>query len=171
MLTSRLGLVWNPASTTAVSPGLGLPRDSRSGRRTHRIRSAAPVTVLKRRGPVRVFRVRDTRICCPGSRGNGRPERLVHRRVSPIRSLAAGLTKRSFEDKLDLLYEAPRQREMSTGPGDSGGLTGQGVYRDRADPCPYGWALAGRPVIRPAGALGLPLMVAIIGGERGASGL
>ena len=73
-----------------------------------------------------------------------------------------------FAEKLDLLLQDPGLGARSPGRVGTGrALTGQGVYpRPAQDPLPIWVGVGGTPesFVR-AGLLGLPLMVAIIGGE------
>ena len=73
-----------------------------------------------------------------------------------------------FEDHLDLLLTAARPRAGHlVGQASAPPLTGQGVYpRPVQNPLPVWLGVGGTPKsFARAGALGLPLMVAIIGGE------
>jgi alkanesulfonate monooxygenase SsuD/methylene tetrahydromethanopterin reductase-like flavin-dependent oxidoreductase (luciferase family) len=72
-----------------------------------------------------------------------------------------------FAEKLDLLLEIRENTHVNWSGEHRAPLTGQGVYpRPLQDPLPIWLGVGGTPqsFVR-AGALGLPLMVAIIGGE------
>jgi len=85
----------------------------------------------------------------------------------PLFGLELGDYDELFAEKLDLLLKI-RASEFVTGTGrHRAPLTGQGVYpRPVQDPLPIWLGVGGTPesFVR-AGQLGLPLMVAIIGGE------
>ena len=72
-----------------------------------------------------------------------------------------------FEEKLDLLLKLRDQEHVHWSGKFRPTLTGQGVYpRPVQDPLPIWLGVGGTPKsFARAGALGLPLMVAIIGGE------
>ncbi len=135
--------------------------------RTTTIRLSSAVTVLSAADPVRVFQEFATLDLL----SNGRAE-IVAGRGSFIESFPLfGLKLEDYDDlfaeKLDLLLTL---RE-TTNPHWSGkhrpALTGQGVFpRPLQNPLPIWLGVGGTPqsFVR-AGALGLPLMVAIIGGE------
>jgi probable LLM family oxidoreductase len=134
---------------------------------TKRIRLASAVTVLSAADPVRVFQEFATLDLI----SNGRAEIAVGR-GSFIESFPLfGLNLEDYDDlfveKLDLLL-ALREKTHVHWKGDHrAALTGQGVYpRPLQDPLPIWLGVGGTPQsFARAGALGLPLMVAIIGGE------
>src|SRR5207248_5160313 len=72
-----------------------------------------------------------------------------------------------FAEKLDLLLEIRRSEYVHWSGRHRPALTGQGVYpRPAQDPLPIWLGVGGSPgSFARAGALGLPLMVAVIGGE------
>jgi probable LLM family oxidoreductase len=135
--------------------------------RTKNIRLSSAVTVLSAADPVRVFQEFATLDLL----SNGRAE-IVAGRGSFIESFPLfGLKLEDYDDlfaeKLDLLLTL---RE-TTNPHWSGkhrpALTGQGVFpRPLQNPLPIWLGVGGTPEsFARAGMLGLPLMVAIIGGE------
>jgi probable LLM family oxidoreductase len=135
--------------------------------RTKRIRLTSAVTVLSADDPVRVFQDFATLDLL----SDGRAEMVVGRGSF---SEAYPLFGHSFEDydslfteKLELLLRI-RENENVTWEGrHRAPLAGQGVYpRPVQNPLPIWIGVGGTPesFLR-AGALGLPLMVAIIGGQ------
>ena len=72
-----------------------------------------------------------------------------------------------FEEKLDLLLNIRENEQVHWSGKHRASLTGQGVYpRPVQNPLPIWLGVGGTPEsFARAGALGLPLMVAIIGGE------
>jgi probable LLM family oxidoreductase len=135
--------------------------------RTSRIRLTSAVTVLSAADPVRVFQSFATLDLL----SRGRAEMVVGRgsfiESFPLFGLALEDYDSLFAEKLDLLLNL-RQNEFVHWSGQHRpALTGQGVYpRPVQEPLPVWLGVGGTPesFIR-AGALGLPLMVAIIGGE------
>jgi probable LLM family oxidoreductase len=135
--------------------------------RTSRIRLGSAVTVLSAADPVRVFQQFATLDLI----AKGRIDLVVGRgsftEAFPLFGLSLGDYDELFEEKLDLLL-AIRDSEHVTWSGrHRPALTGQGVYpRPLQQPLPVWVGVGGTPqsFVR-AGLLGLPLMVAIIGGE------
>jgi len=135
--------------------------------RTRRIRLSSAVTVLSAADPVRVFQEFATLDLL----SQGRAEMVVGRGsfidAFPLFGLPLEAYDRLFEEKLDLLLKI-REHERVHWTGEfRPALTGQGVYpRPVQDPLPIWVGVGGTPKsFARAGALGLPLMVAIIGGE------
>jgi probable LLM family oxidoreductase len=135
--------------------------------RTQRIRLSSAVTVLSAADPVRVFQEFATLDLL----SQGRAEMVVGRGsfidAFPLFGLPLEAYDRLFEEKLDLLLKI-RENEQVHWTGEfRPALTGQGVYpRPVQDPLPIWVGVGGTPKsFARAGALGLPLMVAIIGGE------
>src|SRR5216110_3841700 len=135
--------------------------------RTHRIRLTSAVTVLSADDPVRAFQNFATIDLLSG----GRAEMIVGRGSSieafPLFGYRLEDYDALFEEKLDLLLNI-RQHEHVEWSGEyRPTLTGQGVYpRPIQNPLPIWLGVGGTPKsFARAGALGLPLMVAIIGGE------
>ncbi len=135
--------------------------------RTKRIRLTSAVTVLSAADPVRVFQSFATLDLL----SRGRAEMIVGRgsfiEAFPLFGYKLEDYDSLFADKLDLLL-ALRDNEFVHWSGTHRPpLAGQGVYpRPMQDPLPIWLGVGGTPgsFVR-AGALGLPLMVAIIGGE------
>src|SRR5688572_8540234 len=135
--------------------------------RTKRIRLTSAVTVLSAADPVRVFQ----NFATLDLLSRGRAEIVAGRgsfiESFPLFGLALEDYDSLFAEKLDLLLNI-RENEFVHWSGEHRApLTGQGVYpRPVQDPLPVWLGVGGTPesFIR-AGALGLPLMVAIIGGE------
>ena len=135
--------------------------------RTRRIRLTSAVAVLSAADPVRLFQSFATLDLL----SQGRAEMVVGRgsfiEAFPLFGLNLGDYDSLFAEKLELLLRI-RENEYVTWSGQHrASLTGQGVYpRPLQDPLPIWVGVGGSPesFVR-AGALGLPLMVAIIGGE------
>lgn len=134
---------------------------------TRRIRLSSAVTVLSAADPVRVFQEFATLDLL----SQGRAEMVVGRGsfidAFPLFGLPLEDYDALFEDKLDLLLKV-RDNELVHWRGRfRPELTGQGVYpRPLQNPLPIWVGVGGTPQsFARAGALGLPLMVAIIGGE------
>jgi len=135
--------------------------------RTKRIRLSSAVTVLSAADPVRVFQQFATLDLLSG----GRAEMVVGRGsfidAFPLFGLSLDDYDALFEDKLDLLLKVRDNEHVHWSGRFRPALTGQGVYpRPVQQPLPIWLGVGGTPKsFARAGALGLPLMVAIIGGE------
>ncbi|SFD05709.1 probable oxidoreductase, LLM family [Chitinophaga sp. CF118] len=135
--------------------------------RTKRIRLTSAVTVLSAIDPVRAFQNFATLDLI----SNGRAEMVVGRGsftdAFPLFGYSLGDYDELFTEKLDLLLKI-RENEFVTWSGKfRPALKNQPVYpRPLQDPLPIWLGVGGTPqsFVR-AGMLGLPLMVAIIGGE------
>lgn len=135
--------------------------------RTSRIRLGSAVTVLSAADPVRVFQQFATLDLI----SRGRIDLVVGRgsfiEAFPLFGLALEDYDTLFEEKLDLLLRLRESPHVTWSGRHRPALTGQGVYpRPLQDPLPVWVGVGGTPesFVR-AGLLGLPLMVAIIGGE------
>jgi probable LLM family oxidoreductase len=135
--------------------------------RTSRIRLTSAVKVLSADDPVRVFQDFATLDLI----SQGRAEMVVGRgsftEAFPLFGLELGDYDELFAEKLDLLLKIRASEHVTWSGRHRAPLTGQGVYpRPVQDPFPIWLGVGGTPesFIR-AGELGLPLMVAIIGGE------
>src|SRR5256712_3603121 len=135
--------------------------------RTHRIRLTSAVTVLSAADPVRVFQEFATLDLL----SHGRAEMVVGRgsfiEAFPLFGLRLENYDSLFAEKLDLLLKIRDNEHVHWSGEYRPPLTGQGVYpRPLQKPLPIWLGVGGTPesFVR-AGALGLPLMVAIIGGE------
>ncbi len=135
--------------------------------RTKNIRLTSAVTVLSAADPVRVFQ----NFATLDLLSQGRAEMVVGRgsfiESFPLFGLKLEDYDSLFVEKLELLLEI-RENEFVHWSGEHrAALTGQGIYpRPMQEQLPIWLGVGGTPqsFVR-AGALGLPLMVAIIGGE------
>jgi probable LLM family oxidoreductase len=135
--------------------------------RTSRIRLGSAVAVLSAADPVRVFQQFATLDLI----SKGRVDLVVGRgsftEAFPLFGLALQDYDSLFEEKLDLLLRIRESPHVTWSGRHRPALTGQGIYpRPLQDPLPVWVGVGGSPesFVR-AGLLGLPLMVAIIGGE------
>jgi probable LLM family oxidoreductase len=135
--------------------------------RTKNIRLTSAVTVLSAADPVRVFQEFATLDLI----SNGRAE-IVAGRGSFVESFPLfGLRLEDydslFSEKLDLLLNIRENTHVHWSGKHRAPLTGQAIYpRPLQNPLPIWVGVGGTPEsFARAGALGLPLMVAIIGGE------
>src|SRR5437868_369684 len=135
--------------------------------RTGRIRLTSAVTVLSAADPVRVFQEFATLDLL----SNGRAEIVAGRgsfiEAFPLFGLDLDDYDSLFAEKLELLLKIRENTHVHWSGRHRAALTGQGVYpRPLQNPLPVWLGVGGTPgsFIR-AGTLGLPLMVAIIGGE------
>jgi probable LLM family oxidoreductase len=135
--------------------------------RTQRIRLTSAVTVLSAADPVRVFQSFATLDLL----SQGRAEMVVGRgsfiEAFPLFGLRLEDYDSLFAEKLDLLLKIREHEHVHWSGRHRAALTGQGVYpRPVQNPLPIWLGVGGTPrsFVR-AGELGLPLMVAIIGGE------
>jgi probable LLM family oxidoreductase len=135
--------------------------------RTTRIRLGSAVTVLSAADPVRVFQQFATLDLI----SKGRADLIVGRgsfiEAFPLFGLDLDDYDTLFSEKLDLLLKIRDNVHVTWSGRHRPALTGQGVYpRPVQNPLPIWVGVGGTPesFVR-AGLLGLPLMVAIIGGE------
>src|SRR5438876_3623736 len=135
--------------------------------RTRRIRLTSAVAVLSAADPVRLFQ----QFATLDLLSEGRAEMVVGRGSSieafPLFGYDLKDYDALFAEKLDLLLTV-RAHEHVTWSGEfRPPLSGQGIYpRPVQDPLPIWLGVGGTPgSFARAGALGLPLMVAIIGGD------
>ncbi len=135
--------------------------------RTRRIRLTSAVTVLSSADPVRVFQSFATLDLL----SQGRAEIVVGRgsfiESFPLFGLQLEDYDSLFAENLDLLLKIRENEHVYWSGEHRAPLTGQGVYpRPLQNPLPIWLGVGGTPQsFARAGALGLPLMVAIIGGE------
>ena len=135
--------------------------------RTQKIRLTSAVTVLSAADPVRVFQ----QFATLDLLSQGRAEMVAGRGsfidAFPLFGLSLDDYDALFEEKLDLFLKLREQEHVHWSGRFRPALTGQGVYpRPVQDPLPVWVGVGGTPKsFARAGALGLPLMVAIIGGE------
>src|SRR5881397_3724551 len=135
--------------------------------RTQRIRLTSAVTVLSAADPVRVFQ----NFATLDLLSQGRAEMVVGRGsfidAFPLFGLRLEDYDSLFVEKLDLLLKVREHEHVHWSGKHRAALSGQGVYpRPLQNPLPIWLGVGGTPesFVR-AGTLGLPLMVAIIGGE------
>ena len=135
--------------------------------RTERIRLTSAVTVLSAADPVRLFQEFATLDLL----SHGRAEMVVGRGSSieafPLFGFDLEDYDALFAEKLGLLLEIRKNEHVHWSGAFRPALTGQGIYpRPVQHPLPIWVGVGGTPqsFVR-AGTLGLPLMVAIIGGE------
>jgi len=135
--------------------------------RTRQIRLTSAVTVLSAADPVRVFQ----NFATLDLLSQGRAEMIVGRGSSieafPLFGFRLEDYDSLFAEKLDLLLKIRENEHVHWSGKHRPALTGQGVYpRPVQNPLPIWLGVGGTPEsFARAGALGLPLMVAIIGGE------
>src|SRR5450432_1404058 len=135
--------------------------------RTRRIRLTSAVTVLSAADPVRVFQEFATLDLL----SQGRAEIVAGRgsfiEAFPLFGLELEDYDSLFAEKLDLLLNIRENTHVHWSGKHRAALTGQGVYpRPIQNPLPVWLGVGGTPSsFTRAGTLGLPLMVAIIGGE------
>ncbi|HEX4165236.1 MAG TPA: LLM class flavin-dependent oxidoreductase [Bryobacteraceae bacterium] len=135
--------------------------------RTKRIRLTSAVTVLSSDDPVRVFQDFATLDLI----SQGRAEIVVGRgsfiESFPLFGLDLKDYDSLFAEKLELLLKIRENTQVHWSGKHRTALTGQGVYpRPAQNPLPIRIGVGGTPKsFARAGALGLPLAVAIIGGE------
>jgi probable LLM family oxidoreductase len=134
---------------------------------TKQIRLTSAVTVLSAADPVRVFQNFATLDLVSG----GRAEMVVGRgsfiESFPLFGYNLHDYDALFEEKLGLLLRLRAEENVTWSGKFRPALTGQGIFpRPVQDPFPISIGVGGTPesFVR-AGTLGLPLMVAIIGGE------
>src|SRR5258705_2439066 len=135
--------------------------------RTQRIRLTSAVTVLSASDPVKLFQ----EFATIDLLSNGRAEMVVGRGSSieafPLFGFRLDDYDALFAEKLDLLLKIRENEHVHWSGKFRPALTGQGIYpRPVQNPLPI-WVGVGRTPqsFARAGALGLPLMAAIIGGE------
>lgn len=135
--------------------------------RTRRIRLASAVTVLSAADPVRVFQ----NFATLDLLSQGRAEIIAGRgsftEAFPLFGLQLEDYDSLFIEKLELLLKLRDNEFVQWSGKHRPPLTGQGVYpRPMQNPLPIWVGVGGTPEsFARAGMLGLPLMVAIIGGE------
>lgn len=135
--------------------------------RTSRIRLTSAVTVLSSDDPVRVFQ----QFATLDLLSNGRAEIMAGRgsfiESFPLFGQSLDDYDQLFAEKLELLL-AIRESEKVTWAGETRpAINDRGVYpRPQQNPLPLWIAVGGTPQsVARAGALGLPMALAIIGGE------
>src|SRR6202008_197255 len=135
--------------------------------RTQRIRLTSAVTVLSAEDPVRMLQ----NFATINLLWRGRAELIVGRGSSieafPLFGFSLDDYDTLFAEKLDLLLKIRANEHVHWSGKFRPALTGQGIYpRPVQNPLPIWVGVGGTPQsFARAGALGLPLMAAIIGGE------
>ena len=135
--------------------------------RTKHIRLTSAVAVLSAVDPVRLFQ----QFATVDLLSQGRAEMVVGRGsfidAFPLFGLPLENYDALFEENLDLLLNIRENEQVHWSGRFRPALTGQGVYpRPVQNPLPIWIGVGGTPKsFARAGALGLPLMVAIIGGD------
>jgi probable LLM family oxidoreductase len=135
--------------------------------RTKNIRLTSAVTVLSAADPVRVFQEFATLDIISGGRAEIVAGRGSFVESYPLFGLKLDDYDSLFKEKLDLLLAIRENTHVHWSGKHRAPLTGQGIYpRPLQSPIPIWVGVGGTPAsfVR-AGKLGLPLMVAIIGGE------
>jgi probable LLM family oxidoreductase len=135
--------------------------------RTRKIRLSSAVTVLSAADPVRVFQEFATLDLISGGRAEIIAGRGSFIDAFPLFGLNLEDYDSLFTEKLDLLLKIREQTQVHWNGKHRPALTGQGVYpRPLQNPLPVWIGVGGTPQsFARAGMLGLPLMVAIIGGD------
>src|SRR3712207_4753980 len=135
--------------------------------RTSRVRLTSAVSVLSSDDPVRVFQDFATLDLLSGGRAEIMAGRGSFIESFPLFGQDLGDYDELFAEKLELLLRTRESEHVTWSGRHRPALTGQGVYqRPVQDPLPVWIAVGGTPQsVARAGLLGLPLAVAIIGGE------
>jgi probable LLM family oxidoreductase len=134
---------------------------------TKRIKLSSAVTVLSAADPVRIFQQFATLDLI----SNGRAEMVVGRgsftEAFPLFGLKLQDYDKLFAEKLGLLLQISKQETVTWSGQFRPALHNQPIYpRPVQDPLPIWLGVGGTPgSFARAGSLGLPLMVAVIGGE------
>jgi probable LLM family oxidoreductase len=138
-----------------------------ASQRTARIRLTSAVTVLSSADPVRVFQEFATLDLLSGGRAEIMAGRGSFIESFPLFGYDLDDYDELFAEKLELLLALRESERVSWSGRHRAALADLGVYpRPLQDPLPIWIAVGGTPqsVVR-AGALGLPLALAIIGGQ------
>ena len=138
-----------------------------ASQRTSRIRLTSAVTVLGSEDPVRVFQQFATLDLLSGGRAEIMAGRGSFIESFPLFGHDLEDYDELFAEKLDLLLKLRASEQVAWNGRHRAPLQGEGVYpRPLQDPLPLWIAVGGTPAsaVR-AGALGLPMALAIIGGH------
>ena len=152
------------ADYLASAPAMAL---AAAAARTKNIRLTSAVTVLSSEDPVRVYQQFATLDLI----SNGRAEIMAGRgsfiESFPLFGYDLGDYDELFTEKLELLLAIRDQENVTWSGAMRAPIKGRSVYpRALQDPLPLWIAVGGTPQsVARAGALGLPLAIAIIGGE------
>jgi probable LLM family oxidoreductase len=135
--------------------------------RTERIRLSSAVTVLSSDDPVRVFQQFATLDLLSGGRAEIMAGRGSFIESFPLFGYDLEDYDELFAEKLDLLLRLREDTRVTWSGRHRASLEEAGVFpRPAQDPLPVWIAVGGTPAsVARAGALGLPLTIAIIGGE------
>jgi probable LLM family oxidoreductase len=135
--------------------------------RTRRIRLTSAVNVLGSDDPVRVFQQFATLDLLSGGRAEIMAGRGSFTESFPLFGYELEHYDELFSEKLDLLLRLRESEHITWSGTQRPPLTGQGVYpRPLQDPLPVWIAVGGTPQsVARAGTLGLPMALAIIGGQ------
>ena len=135
--------------------------------RTTSIRLASAVSVLSSDDPVRVFQEFATLDLLSGGRAEIMAGRGSFIESFPLFGYDLDDYDSLFAEKLDLLLRIRAAPDVTWSGRHRAPLSGQGIYpRPVQDPLPVWLAVGGSsPSVVRAGSLGLPLALAIIGGE------
>jgi alkanesulfonate monooxygenase SsuD/methylene tetrahydromethanopterin reductase-like flavin-dependent oxidoreductase (luciferase family) len=135
--------------------------------RTRQIRLVSAVTVLSAHDPVRVFQEFATLDLISKGRAEIVAGRGSFTEAYPLFGLDLQAYDSLFTEKLDLLLKIREDTHVYWSGKHRPPLTGQGIFpRPLQNPLPIWIGVGGTPAsFARAGTLGLPLMVAIIGGE------
>jgi probable LLM family oxidoreductase len=135
--------------------------------RTRNIRLSSAVTVLSAADPVRVFQEFATLDLISGGRAEIVAGRGSFTEAFPLFGLKLEDYDAVFTEKLDLLLKIRDQAKVTWSGRFRPALNGQGIYpRPLQKKLPTWLGVGGTPQsFARAGSLGLPLMVAIIGGQ------
>jgi probable LLM family oxidoreductase len=136
--------------------------------RTKNIRLASAVTVLSAADPVRVFQEFATLDLISQGRAEIVAGRGSFTEAYPLFGLKLADYDDLFTEKLDLLLKIRDNQQVKWSGRHRPALNGQGIYpRPYQDQIPIWLGVGGTPQsFARAGFLGLPLMVAIIGGQQ-----
>ena len=135
--------------------------------RTRRIRLTSAVTVLSSDDPVRVFQDFATLDLLSGGRAEIMAGRGSFIESFPLFGYDLAHYDELFAERLELLLKLRESERVTWSGRHRAPLGGQGVYpRPLQDPLPVWIAVGGTPQsVARAGGLGLPLALAIIGGQ------
>lgn len=134
--------------------------------RTRRIRLTSSVTVLSSEDPVRVYQQYATLDLLSGGRAEIMAGRGSFIESFPLFGLSLDDYDELFAENLELLLQIREQEKVSWRGGHRAAIDARGVYPRAERPIPIWIAVGGTPQsVARAGALGLPLALAIIGGE------
>jgi probable LLM family oxidoreductase len=135
--------------------------------RTKKIRLTSSVTVLSSDDPVRVFQNFATVDLLSGGRAEIMAGRGSFIESFPLFGYDLNDYDELFEEKLDLLLQLRESEHVTWSGKHRAAINNRGVYpRPLQNPLPIWIAVGGTPTsVARAGLLGLPLAIAIIGGE------